>query len=261
MSQTQFNILFFVMLGVGAVLQVFVIYGLAIGASSLGRSIRVALESPRLNERTGRLARFAEKAGIAFQPEVDPSVLDSFPFRLFRLARFRIGLPGVTWREPLRNMFQWRADGAEFWLFDFRYRMGKGGPITQTVCLITSPALRLPRFTLRPELRLEETLEKFLPMLAAIATTKDIDFEHAPEFSQDYFLSSDDEPATRKLFDNGPIACISQLRHRYTIDGEGERFLIYRSRITLDEAEIAAFVEDAANVYRSLVQQKAPAVA
>jgi hypothetical protein len=257
MSQTTFNFLFGLMIILGLVGQVFAIYGMLVVASNVSRTIRGALESPKLAERTNRLARFAEQARLSFLAEADPAFVKGLPFQLFQRTRTKLRLPGVYRAEPVRNVFQWRADGADFLLFDYVYRIGKGTPVTQTVCLIASPQLRLPRFKLRPELRIEEPLEKLLPMLAAIVPTKDIDFEHAPEFSRANFLSGPDEDSTRRVFDDGLIGCLSSFGHRYIIEGEGSRFVIYRSGIALNEQEIVAFVDDAGKVYHALLDYAA----
>lgn len=137
-------------------------------------------------KRREALAETAAFMGYSYE-ESD----DSFPGRY---QQFEIFTKGHAKRAT--NILKGKTLQAEACVLDYRYTTGGGKSSSthyQTVCLLRSPDLKLPRFELRRELG-------FVDRIVEAFTGQDIDFEEDPEFSKKIALRGESVDAVRRLF-------------------------------------------------------------
>lgn len=146
----------------------------------------IVLSVRAARRRREALAESAALMGFSYE-ESD----DSFPARY---QQFEIFTKGHSRRAT--NILKGKTLRAEACALDYRYITGGGKHSSihhQTVCILRSPALALPRFALRREFGLvDRIVEAF--------TGQDIDFEEDPEFSKKIALRGEDAEAVRRLF-------------------------------------------------------------
>lgn len=121
----------------------------------------------------------------------------------------------------------------EFWYTDGFGKSQK--TIMQTVIRMQSPLLELPTFVLRPE--------SVLAKVAQIAGYQDIDFPDAPQFSKRHLLRGKDEPAIRQVFTPAILRYCEQ-HPKISIEGAGDRLLVYWERKRLKPANFDTFVDE-----------------
>lgn len=133
--------------------------------------------------------------------------------------RTRVLLEGEGWRGRVV-------------LGDHVFTVGSGNSKSQhrhTVCLVSSPRLTLPNFSLRRE-------NVLLDRVAELFGGQDIDFEEDHDFSRAYRLRGSDEAAVRALFS-------AQLRHflmlnvdrRVTVEGRSDTLLVHTGKLLRPE--------------------------
>ncbi len=120
----------------------------------------------------------------------------------------------------------------EFWYTDGFGKSQK--TIMQTVIRMQSPLLELPTFVLRPE--------SLLAKVAQFAGYQDIDFPDAPQFSKRHLLRGKDEPAIRQLFTPAILRYCEQ-HPKISVEGSGDRLLVYWERQRLKPANLNTFVD------------------
>jgi len=173
----------------------------------------------RVAERRRReaWAQAAAGLGFAFAPEAPSFLAELGGFKVFSRGhshRVRNLASGDTW------------DGKGF-LADFRYVTGGGKHrVThdQTVCVLRLPALALPHFFLRREVRVLDAIGEMLG-------GQDIDFPEDVEVSRALVLQGEDVDAVRALLD--PVVR-ERLRgladSRLQVEGRGDTVVVHRSR-------------------------------
>lgn len=164
-------------------------------------------------KRSEALQRFAALMGFQYSEKADlVAELQASGFRLFTHGRSKKSsrlLSGQTGAVSVR-------------IFDYRYVSGAGKnsrTVAQTVILLNSDRLDLPRFALQPENIFHKIGQAF--------GMKDIDFDLYPEFSKRYLLRGDDEEAVRNLFKSYVLEFLTRQPGLH-VEGAAQAMIIYR---------------------------------
>ena len=135
-----------------------------------------------------------------------------------------------------RNLMQGEANGVKASVFDYRYKTGSGRYVTiynQTVVYVQPANLDLPYFSLRPE--------GLMAKLGAAFGNEDIDFGQRPEFSREFLLRGEDEPAIRRLFSDRVLTFYEGYPGVST-DAGGDKIFVYRAARQFQPQEIQSYV-------------------
>ena len=184
-------------------------------------------------KRTAALKAIADQRGWAMTPAAREPGAAFQPFGLFTVGRGR----------RMSNHLQGELRGAALETFDYQYTTGSGKSthtVHQTVVALQSPALRLPDFSLSPE-------NLFHKMGAAFGY-QDLDFEDSPNFSRRYLVRGKDEAAVRALL-NESVRAFFETLEPVTVEGFGDRLLIYRGGRLAKPAQLVEFIEKAGGIY------------
>jgi len=150
------------------------------------------------------------------------------------LERFTLFSQGHNKR--IRNFMYGEAQGVKAAVFDYIYVTGSGKNQQthfQTVVYLERPNLMLPMFALRPE-----TI--FHRMISALGY-QDIDFGQRPDFSKQYLLRGQDEPAIRQAFNDRLLAFFESYPGT-CLDAGGDQLFIFRANYRLQPHEIEGHV-------------------
>lgn len=136
-------------------------------------------------------------------------------FRQGRARRTRALLEGDGWRGRVL-------------LGDHVYTTGSGQHSSQhrhTVCVVVSPRLALPHFSLRREIVL-------IDRLAELFGGRDIDFEEDREFSRAFRLQGSDEKGVRSLF-SGAVRhfLLHSAGPRVVVEGRDDLLLVHTGKL------------------------------
>jgi hypothetical protein len=178
-------------------------------------------------ERTRVLQAAAAQLGWSFAAKAPLNMLPG----LDRLALFTQGHSGEIW-----NMIYGEAKGTKAAVFDYGYVTGYGKNRQthyQSVVYLEPGSLSIPYFSLRPE-------GLFTKILTAFGY-QDIDFGQRPEFSRQYILRGQDEPAIRRTFNDRLLAFYESYPGMST-DGGGNQLFIYRAGYRFQPLEIQSYV-------------------
>lgn len=85
--------------------------------------------------------------------------------------------------------------------------------------------------------------------------TKDIDFEMYPQFSERFFLSSDDETAVRNLFSDDVIRWFEGMERPYFFSLLPSNNLLLYARGGLEASKIETLKQDGLSLYKTLIGQ------
>jgi hypothetical protein len=126
---------------------------------------------------------------------------------------------------------------------DYKYTTGGGKSshtFQQTVLVMESNKLQLPRFNLRPE--------RLFDKIGSVFGNKDINFETAPVFSKRYQLRGDDEASVRNLFNERVLEYYEQHPGLCT-ECDGVKIIYYRSSKKVTPEEIQSFLQDGDDLF------------
>ena len=190
--------------------------------------VRVGLKRKENHKkRSVELRAVADRLGFEF---TEASELSSLPF----LADFEIfeGSP-----SRIENLMTGSRGGERIGVFDLAYvNTGPNGGSTtsrQTMCVIESTGLNLPRFYVRPEGILEKALQ--------FAGRNDIDFPEFPTFSNAFYLYGDDEAAIRAII-KPEFARFFEQNSVLSAYAAGPRLIVFRSRYPARPQEFEGYV-------------------
>jgi hypothetical protein len=150
------------------------------------------------------------------------------------LDRFTLFSQGHN--KEIRNMMYGQASGIKTAVFDYLYITGSGRSAArhyQTVVYLEPANLALPYFSLRPEGWMTKVLSAF--------GYQDIDFGQRPEFSAQYVLRGQDEPAIRQTFNDGVLSFYESYPGTCT-DAGGNQLFLFRSGYEFQPQEIQSYV-------------------
>ena len=190
--------------------------------------VRIGLKrKENLKKRSVELRTVADRLGFDF---TEASELSSLPF----LADFEIfeGSP-----SRIEKSMTGSRGGERIGIFDLAYvNTGpNGGSQTsrQTMCVIESNGLNLPKFYVRPEGILEKALQ--------FAGSSDIDFPEFPTFSNAFYLYGDDEAAIRAVV-KPEFARFFEQNSVLSAYAAGPRLIVFRSRYPARPQEFEGYV-------------------
>lgn len=178
-------------------------------------------------ERTRQLHLAAGQLGWGFLAD---AALNMIP-GLDRFALFNHGHG-----KQIRNMMYGEASGIKAAVFDYIYVTGSGKHRQthhQSVVYLEPPDLTVPYFSLRPEGFLHKIFQAF--------GYQDIDFGQRPEFSRQYILRGQDEPAIRQTFTDGLLSFYESYPDTCT-DGGGNQLFVFRGGYRFQPQEIQSYV-------------------
>jgi hypothetical protein len=152
-------------------------------------------------------------------------------------------------RKRAENILTGSAHGIELSIFDYRYTKGAGKNShtrQQTVIMLESGSMQLPRFVLRPA--------NLFHRIGKTFGHSDIDFDNQPEFSGAYLLRGDGEREIRRLFTGSPISYFKK-HLKLCVEGSGRQLIFYRSGKRVDPDNIKEFLEQGIKVFGLFVKK------
>jgi hypothetical protein len=187
----------------------------------------VIYNNKREKERTQTLQATAAQLGWSFAAAAPLNMIPS-------LERFALFNEGHS--RQIKNFMYGEASGVKAAVFDYVYVVGHGKhrhTYFQSVVYLEPPSLNVPIFTLRPEGFMQKMLSAF--------GYQDIDFGQRPEFSRQYILRGQDEPAIRRTFSDRLLSFYETYPGTCTEAGGGQLF-VYRSGYRFQPQEVQSFV-------------------
>ncbi len=178
-------------------------------------------------ERTQALHQAATTLGWSFAPEAPLT-------QIAWIENFTLFSSGHG--KQIRNFMYGQAQGVKAAVFDYVYVTGSGKNRQthyQSVVYLEETGVTLPMFALRPE-----TL--FHRMLSALGY-QDIDFGQRPDFSKQYILRGQDEPAIRQTFNDRLLAFFESYPGT-CIDAGGSQLFLFRAGYRFQPHEIQGYV-------------------
>jgi carbonic anhydrase len=178
-------------------------------------------------QRTQALQSTAEALDWDFEPAVQANSIAGIE----RLALFDLGDD-----NQIKNLMYAEVDGVSTTVFDYVYTVGVKRPTTffQTVVLFEPEGQSFPEFVLRPEGAFDKMFSAF--------GYQDIDFDGRPEFSRQYILRGEDEPAIRRIFNDEMLSFYESNPGTFTDAGDNQLF-VYRAHHRLAPEEIESYIE------------------
>lgn len=198
------------------------------------------------NSRTDQIKRLAYELDMTYEAKDEWGLL-----RL--LEDFKLFQPGG--RKRIEHLLH-RQDNmleSDLRIFDYRYTISTGKSsrtFKQTVFFMQSKKLGLPQFLMKPE-HFFHRVGEFLGL------SQDIDFEEHPKFSEQYWLTSQDEDYLRASL-NEPFLKFFTIEKDWQLEGLNYYLLFYRKNHLLSSQEIAEFYKKGTQIcemlYRSDIQ-------
>ncbi len=204
--------------------------------------IRIGLRNKEnLKKRSVELRALADSMAFDFQERAS---LDALP-AIHEVETFE-GTPAF-----FENLMTGAVEGHRVAVFDFAYtNIGAGttGTTTsrQTMCLLETGQVELPRFYVRPEGILEKALR--------FAGRKDIDFPEFPVFSGCFLLFGDEESAIRRVFSPDLVRFFEQ-NSVLAATASGKNLFVFRSRYVANPHEIKGYISTSLAIARMLASK------
>jgi len=178
-------------------------------------------------ERTQALQLTASQLGWSFAASAPLNMIPG-------LERFALFNQGHS--KQIKNFMYGEATGVKAAVFDYVYVTGYGKQRQthyQSVVYLEPSYLSVPYFSLRPEGFMHKIFQAF--------GYQDIDFGQRPQFSKDYILRGQDEPAIRQTFNDGLLSFYEAYGGTST-DGGGNQLFVYRGGYRFQPQEIQSYV-------------------
>jgi len=148
--------------------------------------------------------------------------------------------------KQIKNFMYGEANGVKAAVFDYVFVTGSGKHRSvhhQSVTYLEPANLRVPYFSLRPEGFFTKIIQAF--------GYQDIDFGQRPEFSKQYLLRGQDEPAIRQAF-NDRLLSFFESYAGTCVDGGGNQLFIFRAGHRFQPQEIQPQLALALNIFALL---------
>jgi hypothetical protein len=181
-------------------------------------------------ERTQKIEELARSRGFIFR-HVPTAADNDLPVGCY-LAE--------TGRDPaISNVLEVsHIDELNFVLFEYEFTVGYGKSqhtIHQTIGRLRAPLLKLPSFLLFPE--------TLFSKIGVMFGRTDVNFADSPDFSDQYILRGQDEPALRAIFSPALRNALAPLDH-LTIEGADEVLFIFRMGRRVKPEDLVARIEE-----------------
>ncbi len=191
-------------------------------------------------KRTQAWEQLAERPGFRFVGTDGELLPQCAHFRVFQSGR----------SQGIKNVVALEAPTVRVRIGDFSYDTGSGKNRTthqQTVCVLQSDLLKIPRCYVRPERR-------FLDAIGSRLGMQDIDFDEDPEFSAAFVLQGDDEAAVRRQFDADVRGWFSERADRGVhFEAEGNTLILFH-RKRIPPAQAPEEIDKALQIMKHLQQ-------
>lgn len=186
-------------------------------------------------QRTEKLKAIALELNLDFH-EIGTDLVMGLvhDFQLFSWGRNR----------QVKNLIQGQVEDTCVSIFDYRYVVGRGKrsrTYSQTVILLRSESLQLPKFSLYPENLFHKVGDFF--------GYHDIDFASYPDFSNRYLLRGENEALIHKAFHSEVIAFYERGKGLCT-EASDSRLIFYRANDKVPPEEIHSFLAVGLKVLR-----------
>lgn len=185
--------------------------------------------------RTKKLKAIATELNLEFYEDGNGQVMGLVhDFQLFCRGRNR----------RVRNLIQGQIEEAFIAIFDYCYVTGSGKnshTYSQTVILLRSDRLQMPKFSLYPE--------NLFHKMGDFFGYHDIDFTNHPKFSNRYLLRGENETLIRKAFHSEAIAFYEDSRGLCT-EASDARMIFYRADAKVPPEEMHSFLSVGLKVLR-----------
>lgn len=148
--------------------------------------------------------------------------------------------------KEIKNFMYGEANGVKAAVFDYVYVTGSGKHRQvhrQSVTYLEPANLRVPYFSLRPEGFFTKIIQAF--------GYQDIDFGQRPEFSKQYLLRGQDEPAIRQAF-NDRLLSFFESYPGTCVDGGGNQLFVFRAGHRFQPHEVQSQLALALNIFSLL---------
>ena len=181
----------------------------------------------KARERTQIMQSAAKQLGWMFSAEAPWNYIAG-------LDRFTLFNQGHS--KHVKNMICGEASGTKAAVFDYIYTTGSGKNSSthyQTVVYLEPANLNVPYFSLRPEGLMSKVWSAF--------GYQDIDFGQRPEFSRQYLLRGQDEPAIRQTFNDQLLTFYENYPGTCT-DAGGNQLFLFRSGRQFQPQDIQPYV-------------------
>lgn len=178
-------------------------------------------------KRSAALRSEAEKLGLEFIG--DGGALIQADLREFDL----LSQPGA---KRIRNVMIRRSGEGNLAVFDLRLRTGSGQHSfveQETVALIESERLDLPRFSMQPE--------KFYHRLSGMTGGEDIDFPERTTFNRHYFLQGEGSLAVREFFTDRIITWF-EIHQGWKVEAARKRFVLWKHNKRVKPEDLRGFL-------------------
>ncbi len=166
-------------------------------------------------KRRTEFIRVAEELGLSFSKKADRA----FRKRLKNFGRFATSGGKHRYHANIINVLRGNRNGVEMVFFECRQRWGKSGAM-DSVFYFRSPSMNLPQFSLR------EMLPATQLLLGFMTPNPGINLNNHPKFSEMYYLTSNDEKAVLKLFDDKFVAFLEN-QDGFHIEANHDEIIIY----------------------------------
>ena len=146
--------------------------------------------------------------------------------------------------RQVRNLVRVKGKEASIFIFDYQYQRGSGKNRRnhyQTVVLLESKTLALPRFFLIPE--------NLFHKIGHLFGYRDINFPEHPQFSRQYLLRGDWEEKIRQLF-NYHLISFYEFQQGVSTEGINNLLAYYYGNISQRPEVWKAFLTEALDAYR-----------
>jgi hypothetical protein len=184
-------------------------------------------------KRMMALQGVAPSLGFSYQREASLDDIDVFSlnFDLFRKGD----------SKRIKNVISGQRDGVDIRIFEYRYNRGTIKFYqTQTVLLLQSYKLDLPKFELRPK--------GIHHKIGSLLGQQGINLEPHPDFSAMYLLQGD-EKAIRELFTHDIVSYFAH-SHDICAVGWSNTLLVYREGKCVSPHRLAAFLEEGLGIFQ-----------
>jgi hypothetical protein len=174
-------------------------------------------------ERTEQLRAVAAQLAWNFADQAPLNMIAGLErFTLFNQGHYK----------AIKNFMYGEANRVKAAVFDYTYVTGSGKNRQthhQSVVYLEPANLNVPYFSLRPE--------GFITKIFQAFGYQDIDFGQRPEFSKQYLLRGQDEPAIRQIFNDGLLSFFESYSGS-CVDGGGNQLFVFRAGRRFQPQEI-----------------------
>lgn len=187
----------------------------------------VIYSNQKEKERRQALQGVAAQLGWNFAPTAPMNMIAG-------LDRFALFTQGHS--KQIKNFMYGEAQGVKGAAFDYVFVTGSGKhrhTHFQTVVYLEPVKLNLPVFALRPE--------NFVTKVLTAFGYQDIDFGQRPDFSSQFILRGQDEPAIRQTFNDRVLSFYESYPGTST-DAGGNQLFLFRAGTRCEPAEIESYV-------------------